>query len=123
MANFILFIDRLVNLYLYFVVMACFLSLVPNINMDYPLFHYIFMFAGFYFVPPVFGISFSPMVVMVVLVLISMGLRKIYIRYYADKKPKIIVLTQDELIKKLNEQKQKGDGEKDDSNQNIKSDL
>ena len=53
---------------------------------------------------------------MVITVLISMGLRKIYIRYYADKEPKIIVLTQDEFVKKLNEQKQKGEDKKDDSN-------
>lgn len=116
MANFILFLDRLVNFYLYYVVIACFLSLVPNINMDYPLFHCIFKFAGFYLIPPVFGVSFSPMVIMVITVLISMGLRKIYIRYYADKEPKIIVLTQDEFVKKLNEQKQKGEDKKDDSN-------
>lgn len=114
MANFILFIDRVVNLYLYFVVMACFLSLVPNINMDYPLFHFIFKFAGFYIIPPILGVSFSPMVIMVLLVLISMGLRKLYIKFYADKEPKIIVLTQDELIKKLTEQKQKGEDKKDD---------
>ena len=41
MAKVIIFLDRLVNYYLYFVVMACFLSLVPNINPDYPLFDFI----------------------------------------------------------------------------------
>lgn len=115
MANFILFLDRLVNFYLYYVVMACFLSLVPNINMDYPLFHYIFKFAGFYLIPPVFGVSFSPMLCMIMLVLVSMGLRKVYIKYYADKEPKIVILTKDEFINKLKAQKQKGEEKKDDS--------
>ena len=114
MANFILFIDRVVNLYLYYVVMACFLSLVPNINMNYPLFHYIFKFAGFYIIPPFFGISFSPMVVMITLALISIGLRKIYIKFYAEKEPKILVLTPEEFLKKVEEQK--GENNKDDSN-------
>ncbi len=115
MAEFILFLDRLINLYLYYVVMACFLALVPNINMDYPLFHYIFKFAGFYIIPQFFGIFISPMVVMISLVLISMGLRKLYVKFYAPKEPKIVFLTKDEFIKKFNEQNQKGEDKKDDS--------
>jgi len=77
-----LFLDRVIHLYLYYVVMACFLALVPSINPDYPLFHYIFKFAGFYLFPPVFGISFSPMILMITLVLLSMGLRKIYVKLF-----------------------------------------
>ena len=57
MAKFLIYIIRILNLYLYFVVGACLLSLVPNINPNYPLFHYIFKFAGFYLIPPVFGVS------------------------------------------------------------------
>lgn len=114
MANLILFLDRLVNLYLYFVLGACLLSWVPNINPDYPLFDFIFKFAGFYIIPPVAGFSLSPTLVMVVAVLVSMGLRKIYAKYYADKNPKIIVVTPEELMQKLNEEK--GKDKKDDSN-------
>ena len=71
MARFIIFLDRLINYYLYFVVMACFLSLVPNINPDYPLFNFIFKAAGFYIVPAIFGFIVSPVLVMISLALIS----------------------------------------------------
>lgn len=114
MANFIIFLDRIVNLYLYFVIMACLLSWVPNINPHYPFFHYIFKFAGFYIIPPFWGVSFSPAVVMVIAALISMGLNKIYIKYFEDKEPKILILTQDELLEKLKEEKR--EDKKDDCN-------
>ena len=42
MANFIKFLYRLVMLYMYYVLGACMLSWVPNINPDYPLFNFIF---------------------------------------------------------------------------------
>lgn len=117
MANFIIFLDRVVNLYLYFVIGACLLSWVPNINPDYPLFDFIFNSAGFYIIPPIMGISFSPALLMVVLALISMGLRHIYLKYYAVKEPKVIVLTKDELLAKLNEEKdRKVEDKKNDSN-------
>lgn len=114
MANLIVFLYRLINLYLYFIIGACLLSLVPNINPDYPLFNFIFKFAGFYIIPPFAGVSFSPALVMAVVALISMGLRKLYNKYYAGKEPQIIVLTQDELIEKL--KKEKGEEKKDDCN-------
>lgn len=101
MAKFILFLDRLVNLYLYYVVAACLLSFVPNINYNYPLFHFIFKSAGFYLIPPVFGFLIAPMLIMVVCVLISIGLGKIYMKYFADKEPKIIVLSKDEFQKSV----------------------
>ena len=101
MGKFILFLDRLINLYLYFVVMACFLSLVPNINPDFPLFHFIFKFAGFYLIPPIFGINISPMPSMVGLVLCSMGLKKIYIKFFAKKEPKIVFLSKEDFEKKF----------------------
>ncbi len=112
MANFIILLDRIVNLYLYYVLGACLLSWVPNINPNYPLFHVIFKFAGFYIIPPLAGVSFSPALVMVVAGLISLALRKIYNKYYADEVPQIIVLTKDELIEKLKEEKRK-DNDKD----------
>lgn len=112
MANFIILLDRIVNLYLYYVLGACLLSWVPNINPNYPLFHVIFKFAGFYIIPPFAGVSFSPALVMVVAGLISLALRKIYNKYYADEVPQIIVLTKDELIEKLKEEKRK-DNDKD----------
>ena len=108
MANFIIFLDRIVNLYLYFVLGACMLSWVPNMNPDYPFFHFIFKFAGFYLIPPVMGVSFSPAIVMLAAGLLSMALRKIFNKYYANKAPQIIVLTKDELLEKLKEEKGKG---------------
>jgi len=116
MANFIIFLDRLVNLYLYFVIGACLLSWVPNINPDYPLFNYIFKAAGFYILPPVMGISFAPALVMVVAALVSIGLRKVYLKYYADKEPKIVVLTQEEFLEKLKEKENRKEEKKDDCN-------
>ena len=40
--------------------------------------------------------------------LLSMALRKIFNKYYANKAPQIIVLTKDELLEKLKEEKGKG---------------
>ncbi len=101
MGRFIVFLDRIVNLYLYFVIMACFLALVPNINPDYPLFHYIFTFSGFYLIPPVFGISFSPACVMVVLALMSAGLRKIYNKYFEKEKHEVIIMSPEEFLRNI----------------------
>ncbi len=122
MAKFILFLDRLVNLYLYYVVMACFLSFVPNINYDYPLFHFIFLSAGFYLIPPVFGFIIAPMLILTVCVLISTGLRKIYTKYYLkDVEPSIIVLNKDQFNKSMEllNKKMKEDKKDDDSNDSI----
>lgn len=106
MGKFILFLDRLVFLYMYFILGACLLSWVPNINPDYPLFYYIFKFSGAYILPPVIGFAFGPALLMVICALISMGLKKIYIKFYAEKEPKVIVLTPEELVEKLNKQKE-----------------
>ena len=51
--------------------MACFLSLVPNINPDYPLFNFIFKAAGFYIIPTIYGFIISPVLIMISLALIS----------------------------------------------------
>lgn len=105
MGKFILFTDRLINLYLYYVVMACFLSLVPNINPDYPLFHYIFKIAGFYLIPPILGFLISPLFVMASIVLISRGLRMLYLKFFFKKDAsQIVFITKDEFEKKLNEE-------------------
>ena len=106
MAKFLIFLDRLIYLYLYFVMGACLLSWVPNINPDYPLFHFIFVAAGFSLVPPIFGIGLGPALVMSVCALISFGLGKIYQKFYAKKDQKIVVVTPDELIQKLREQEE-----------------
>lgn len=114
MARFIIFLDRLVNLYIFYVIGACILSWVPNINPNYPLFNYIFKFAGFYLIPPIMGLSFSPAVVMVVAALISMGLKKLYLKYFAENDSKIVVLSQEEFFEKLkNENREE---KKDDCN-------
>ncbi|MBR1424651.1 hypothetical protein IJ579_03720 [bacterium] len=102
MARLIIFLDKLVNLYLYFVVMACFLGLVPNINPNYPLFHYIFKFAGFFIIPPIFGMYLSPALIMVTTVLISTGLRKIHNKYFESKKPEIIIMSPAEFMDTMN---------------------
>ena len=107
MVNFILFLDRLINFYLYYVVMACFLSLVPNINPAYPLFDFIFKSAGFYLIPPVFGFIISPVLMMILLTLVSIGVRKLYFKYFAPKeqKPNVIIMTPQEFMQAVNEGK------------------
>lgn len=106
MAKFILFLYRLVNYYLYFVVMACFLALVPNINPNFPLFNYIFKIAGFYLIPPVFGFIISPMCVMVISALVMIGLGKIYTKYYASKEQKVIIITPEQLVEQIRKNEQ-----------------
>ena len=106
MAKFIIFLDRLIYLYLCFVMCACLMSWIPNINPDYPLFHAIFTTAGFYLIPPVFGLGIAPALVMCVCALVSYGLGKIYQKFFAKKDSKIVVVTPDELIQKLKEQEQ-----------------
>lgn len=103
MARFIVFLDKVINLYLYFIIMACFLGWVPNINPNYPLFHYIFKLAGFYIIPPIFGIYLSPAIVMVCIALISAGLHKIYEKYYLPKKPQVIVMSAKDFFEKADE--------------------
>lgn len=103
MLKFVVYLIRIVNLYLYFVVGACFLALVPNINPAYPLFDYIFKIAGFYIIPPIFGVSFSPMCVLMVTALIYMGLNKIYDKYYKPKEPQIIIMSPEEFVQKVKE--------------------
>ena len=106
MGKLILFLGRLINLYLYFIIGACVLSWIPNINPEYPLFNFIFKMAGAGILPPVLGFDIGPAVLMAALALIWAGLEKIYRKYYAPKEPEIVVITKDELIEKLNEQKQ-----------------
>lgn len=114
MAKFIVFLNRFINLYLYFVLGACLLSWVPNINPNYPLFHVIFTAAGFYILPPIMGLSFSPALVMLVLGFISVGLVKIYNKFYAPKEKEIIVLTPEEFIEKINKEAEKTKEESND---------
>ena len=42
---------------------------------------------------------------MIICALISMGLKKIYDKFYAEKEPKVVVLTPEEFIEKLNKTK------------------
>lgn len=99
--NLIKFTDRILNLYLYYIIVACFLSLVPNINSNYPLFHFIFKSAGFYILKPFFGFSFCPMLLMMGLVLLSLGLRKIYDKYFHIEQEVYIISAKD-FIEKVN---------------------
>ena len=99
--GFIIFVNNAVCLYLYFIVGACLLSLVPNINPNYPLFHYIFKIAGFYLIPPVLGFSFSPMLIMITLVLISMGLQKIYVKYFQEEQ-EVYIIPAEEIFQQIN---------------------
>ncbi len=122
MARFIIILNRLINLYLYFVIMACFLGCVPNINPNYPLFNYIFKLAGFYLVPPVLGLNFSPAFVMVCAALLSVGLQKLYNKYFESKKPEVIVISAEDFFKKAEEFSQKTENteypkRKDDENE------
>lgn len=103
MAKFILFLIRFFNLYLYFVVMACFLSFIPNINPNYPLFNFIFKLSGFYVIPPVFGFIISPMLILIILTLVMIGLTKLYDKYYAKEEPTVIIMSPEEFTQKLEE--------------------
>ncbi len=118
MVNFLMFLDRLINYYLYFVVMSCFLSLVPNINPDYPLFNVIFKAAGFYIIPPVFGFIIAPAIIMTLLVLCSMGIRKIIEKYFKPQEPQILVMTPEEFIRTI---QKNNNGGRDDSDENSSS--
>ena len=100
-ARSIIFADKFINLYLYFIVVGCLLSWIPNINPNYPLFNFIFKACGFYLLPPFLGFTVAPVLIMMTLVLISMGLTKLYFKYFAPKEPQIIVLTKDEFEKQL----------------------
>lgn len=107
MAKFILIIDRLVNLYMYYVGLACLLSWVPNINPDYPLFHFIFMSSGFYLLPPFMGFLFAPVLIMVLCALSSAGLGKLYDKLNKEKEPRIIIMSPEEFIQKIEQEKLK----------------
>ncbi len=100
---------------MYFIVGACILSWVPNINPDYPLFHFIFTAAGCYLLPPVLGFSIAPALVALICAFLSAGLRKLYDKYYADKEPQVIVVTPEMLAQKLKEQKLKKEENDNDS--------
>ena len=113
-AKLIILLDKILNLYLYFIIGACVLSWVPNINPDYPLFHYWFVIAGFYLIPPFWGISFSPVIPMLVAGMLSMGLRKLYDKFYKKDEPKIVIMNPEEFMQKMNEEKR--EDKKDDSN-------
>ena len=109
MENFIKFLYRLVMLYMYYVLGACMLSWVPNINPDYPLFNFIFKSSGFYIIPPILGLSISPAVIMLLCGLILLGLDKVYAKYFAKNEPKILVMSPEEFFEKMKEQQNKED--------------
>ncbi len=120
----IVFTDRVINFYLYYVVMACFLSLVPNINPNYPLFKFIFKSAGFYIIPPVYGFSFTPMVILITIVLISVGLNKI-LELIIKNEPEVIYISAEVFAKgleKFNQERQKAlDNKPEDDNDKSES--
>ena len=60
------------------------------------------------------GISFSPVITMLVAGILSMGLRKLYDKFYKKDEPKIVVITPEEFMQKMNEEKR--EDKKDDSN-------
>ena len=120
-ADFILFLSRVINLYMYYVGFACLLSWVPNINPDYPLFHFIFVSTAFYLLPRFFGFVFAPLLVMTVCVLVSQWLVKLYLKLTKDKRPEIIVMTPEEFFKKFEQQNMKKEEEKTDKEENNDS--
>ena len=109
--------------------MACFLALIPNINPMYPLFHYIFFFAGFYVIPAVMGISFSPIFMLCVLALCSIGLRKIYNKYYSPKNQEVYYISAEQFAKhleefnKMNQSKEESDTNKEEDSNDTRNDL
>ncbi len=113
MNRFILILDRIVNLYMYYVGIACLLSWVPNINPDYPFFHFIFLTSGFYILPPFLGFLFAPILIMTLCALISAGLNKLFLKLNKNKKPQIIVLSPEEFFAKMEQEKLNEDTNKD----------
>lgn len=114
--------SRVINLYMYYVGFACLLSWVPNINPDYPLFHFIFVTTGFYLIPPIFGFVLSPLLIMTVCVLASQWLVKLYLHLTKDKRPEIIIMSPDEFFKKFEQQnqiKKEDNTDKEDNNDSI----
>lgn len=105
MAKFIIILDRIIYLYLCFLMCTCLLSWVPNINPDYPLFDFMFHASGFYLLPPLMGIGLGPALVMLLCAALSFGLGKIYEKFFDKKDTKIVVVTPEEFIEKLNQQK------------------
>ena len=47
MKKFIETLCFIINIYIYYVVICCFLTWIPNLNMDYPTFKIMFWLAGF----------------------------------------------------------------------------
>ena len=113
MAKFIIFIARFLNLYLYFILGACLLSWIPNINPQYPLFNLIFKFAGAGILPPVLGFDLGPALLMVILALAWSGLEKLYAKFYAPKQQDIVVLSKEEFIEKMKELSSQNEPEKE----------
>lgn len=116
MSRLILILDRLINLYMYYVGIACLLSWIPNINPNYPLFHFIFLSTGFYILPSFLGFIFAPLLIMVLCALISAGLRKLYIKLNKDNKQQILILSPEEFFEKMTQEKMKADKDKEDNN-------
>jgi hypothetical protein len=67
--------------------------------------------AGAGIIHPFLGFDIGPAVLMAILALLWTGLEKIYRKFYAPKEREIIVITKEELLEKLNEQKQKSEVE------------
>lgn len=101
LSKLIIFLNRIVNLYMYYVAVACVLSWIPRINPEYPLFHVIFVSTGFYLLPPFGGFIFAPLIIMTVCVLISQGLGRLYFNLNKDKKPEVIVMTPEEFFRSI----------------------
>lgn len=119
MTKFILVIDRLVNLYMYYVAMACLLSWVPNINPDYPLFHFIFKSTGFFILKPFLGFIFTPLLLMVLCSLVSMGLQKLYEKLNKDKNKDILILSPEEFFSKMEQERLKQENKENSDDDNV----
>lgn len=68
----------LIDIYIYFVVICCFMTWIPNLNWDFPAIQIMFWLAGFNILPnvPVLS-SFVPLILILVLISLRKFLYKI----------------------------------------------
>ena len=88
---------------MYFLLGVAILSWIPNINPDYPLFHMLFKFSGFYLLPPFMGLALAPALLMVVGAFLIMMLEKIYDRFYKPEKQQVYFMSSEEFTRRLDE--------------------
>ena len=73
MKKFVSLVCNLIDLYIYFVVICCFMTWIPNLNVNFPAIKIMFWLAGFNILS---NIPFINMFVPLIMVLLLISLRK-----------------------------------------------